>query len=142
VGLFVIAAVLFAACGSISSQRATSNWLQQSNFSSNTLRLAHDAHVARGLLMQRGSTPAQLHTVCGVLLLDSEAANSALPSPDHQANALLGNAYQTLGDAANTCYKAGSNAMQRARALEFLTRAVTLLTESQIRLRISAGATS
>ncbi len=142
VALAALAALALGACGSISEQRAVANWLQQANFHSNTARLAHDASVARRLLANTSSSGAELHTVCGVLLVDTEAANSSLPSPDHQGNTLLGNAYQRLGDAGNTCYNASDSATNRARATTYLNEAVTLLTEAQIRLRIAAGATS
>ncbi len=141
IGVLALSALLLAGCGTISAQLATKNWLDQSNFTANTHRLANDAHLVRQQLLTGTSTSAQLHTVCAVLLLDSEAANSALPSPDRQANALLANSYQSMGDAANTCYNAGANTLKRTRAVHFLHRAVTLLTESQIRLHISAGVT-
>jgi hypothetical protein len=139
--IVVVAALVLAGCGSISAQKATSNWLSQANFHSNTLRLARDASEVRRLLAATSSTAADLHTVCGVLLVDAEAANSSLPSPDHQANTLLASAYESLGAASNTCYNAYKNPADRVRATGYLDRAVTLLTEAQIRLRVAAGAT-
>ncbi len=136
-----VSSLVLASCGTISAQQAAKNWLSQSNFHANTHRLAQDAHVTRKLLLSARPTAPQLHTVCGVLLLDSEAANSSLPSPDNQSNTLLANAYDTMGNAANTCFNASASRSQRVRAVAYLDRAVTLLTESQIRLRISAGVT-
>ena len=73
-----------------------------------------------------------IHTVCAVLLDDTEAANDNLPTPDQQLTVLLSNAYNEEGSVANNCYDAGTanpalqakSARQRATARAGIERAL------------------
>jgi hypothetical protein len=79
-------------------------------------------------------TNLDLHTVCAVLYLETEEANAALPTPDHQTTTLLGKAYNNLGAGANVCYDAANNVTQRDRALAYLTKGVAQLSEASARI--------
>jgi hypothetical protein len=95
---------MFAGCGTQSASSAMSSWASTSNYSANMSRLTHDAHkVAR--LLRGASSAGERHLLCGILLVDTQAANSSLPTPDDQVTKLLGRAYDNLGAGANLCYK-------------------------------------
>ncbi|MEI7653845.1 MAG: hypothetical protein WCJ82_01015 [Actinomycetota bacterium] len=129
----VLAGLLMSACGSVSLDTAIRNWKIQSNFESNSLTLRHDVSHAVTVLAPADAGSLR-HTVCAVLLMDADAANSSLPTPDSQASELLARAYHDFADAANVCYSASTPAqISHARAL--LTAGVGTLVEGQWRLR-------
>ena len=135
-----IAAFFLASCGgTITLIQANRNWMSQSNFAHAHQALIGDARTSEQVLLDRTSSSAVLHTVCGVLLVDTEAANSSLPTPDAQSTELLGRAYNAFGGGANTCYRAGSDITQRARALKYLHQALADLSFASIRLSIASG---
>ena len=101
-----------------------SKWVSQSSYVANNHTLLNDARHSADALRNGSLTGLDLHTVCAVLYLESEQANSALPTPDRQATTLLAEAYDNLGAGANVCYDAAHNAAKRDRALQYLTRGV------------------
>jgi uncharacterized protein YceK len=134
-----LGALLLAGCGSISTTQKAATWAKQSSFASAKTTLTNDARNASRALQTPSLSTNSLHTVCGVLLVDAEAANAALPTPDQQATTLLSKAYNALGDGANTCYRAGNNAHLRQRAVAYLRLGAADLILGSIRLRVAEG---
>lgn len=132
--VLLVAGVLLAACGSISVSSAMVSWTTQSNYATNAKVLYVDAQHSANALRKPSISKAALHTVCGVLLVDSEAANSSLPSPDAQATKLLSGAYNDLGVGANQCYGAQSDLSSRSKALASLAKGAALLAEASARI--------
>jgi hypothetical protein len=89
------------------------------------VRAAVDSHQGVGVL----------HTDCGVLVADSQAANGELPTPDHQLTDLLSSGYTLAYDAGNDCYASGGtnqsllerSVRERIEAEAKLQQAVTLV---------------
>lgn len=136
----LVAGLLFSACGTVSLATATKSWVQQSQFRQNLPTLTRDVRISANELRKATSSGHDLHTVCGVLLYDSEAANSSLPTPDSQATALLSKAYDDFGAGANKCYDANSNSSARSAALVWLSRGMALLSEATARVDVATGA--
>lgn len=129
------AGLCLAACGAtVSAAAATASWAKDANFAADTRALLGDARHAVTALGAPSSTANLLHTVCGVLQTDDEAAYNSLPTPDAAATALLSRAYNTLGAGASRCYDAGARAPARARALADLTRGAAELAEGAARV--------
>lgn len=128
------AGLLLSACGSISATSALQAWVSQSNLTSSLRVLASDVRHARMSLVKVHSSANDLHTVCGVLLVDAESANASLPTPDDQTTRLLSLGYTKLGDGANLCYRAGVSQQLRAQALGALTRGDSYLSEALARV--------
>jgi hypothetical protein len=131
------AGLLLAACGSQSAASAMRQWVSQSSFTVAVSTLRTDASHAVSALRDASSTVNDLHTVCAVMYVDSQSANSSLPTPDDQATTLLGRAYGRFGTAASRCSDAGPSAAKRARAVALFEQAVALLAEA--RARVSAA---
>jgi hypothetical protein len=137
--VLTVASFTLAACGSISASTAMSNWTKSSSFSSAVAQLTLDARHALSELDVVSATPAQLHTVCAVLDLETLQANSALPTPDDQTTALISKAYTDLGDGANECYVASGSFAKRDRAIAYIRRAGAELSEAQARVEALRG---
>lgn len=138
-GGLILAGVLLGGCGSITAASALQSWIAQSDFSSSLKILAGDTQHARESLVNAAASVNDLHTVCGVLLVDAESANASLPTPDTQTTNLLSSAYTQLGEGANLCYRAGANTNERARALRALVRAGAYFSEAGARIAAAAG---
>lgn len=124
-----------AACGgSLSGAAAVASWAKDANFTANTRTLLDDARHAVEALADPSSSPNELHTVCGVLQTDDEAAYNSLPTPDASATGLLNRAYNQLGAGASHCYDAGDAPLARARALRELTAGAADLAEGAARV--------
>jgi hypothetical protein len=80
-----------------------------------------------------------LHTVCGVLLVDIESANASLPTPDRQTTTLLSSAYTNLGAAANECYNAGPSPAKRLVALSSMAKGLAALSEATARIDVATA---
>lgn len=135
----LVAGLLLSACGSQSAVSAMRSWVTQSDFRTSTVTLSTDAHHAALALREPRSAPNELHTVCAVLLMNSEQANASLLTPDKQANNLASTAYTDLGAGANECYRAGSSALVRARALTLISRGMAALSEASVRINVATG---
>jgi hypothetical protein len=133
-GVLLLAGLVLSACGTVSVASAMSKWVSQSNYVANNHTILNDARHSANALRRAGMTSLDLHTVCAVLYLETEQANSALPSPDRQTTTILGRAYNNLGAGANVCYDAASNTAKRARALKYLTLGVAQLSEASARV--------
>jgi len=133
-GALLCAGLLLAGCSSISAASAMVNWVKQSGYVANTKTLLGDARNSLSIVRNLGASDAERHTVCAVLLVDAEAANSALPSPDAQVTTLLSKAYDSFGAGANHCYDAGTNPVQLADAVKALTSGASLLAEASARI--------
>lgn len=129
----VLAGVVLAGCGKVTTTSALAQWSHQSNFEQSVSILLDDARHAANALRSTSSLN-DLHTVCAVLLVDVQSANAALPTPDAQTSQLLSSAYTDLGAGANRCYSADSVA-RRERALADLTRGAGELVEGRARVR-------
>lgn len=130
-----VAGLSLAACGAtVTGAAAMASWAKDADFTANTRTLLADARHAATALGAPASTSDLLHTVCGVLQTDDEAAYNSLPTPDAAATALLSRAYNALGAGASRCYDAGASAPARARALADLTRGAAALAEGAARV--------
>jgi hypothetical protein len=130
----LVAGILLSACGTVSVATAMSKWVSQSDYLANNHTILNDARHSASALRHAAMTALDLHTVCAVLYLETEQANSALPTPDHQTTTLLGRAYNNLGAGANVCYDAANITAKRARALRYLTLGVAELSEASARV--------
>jgi hypothetical protein len=133
-GVLLIAGLVLSACGTVTVATAMSKWVSQSNYVANNHTLLNDARHSANALRNASMTNLDLHTVCAVLFLESEQANSALPTPDHQTTTLLAKAYNNLGAGANSCYDAAQSAVKRTHALNYLTQGVAQLSEASARI--------
>lgn len=135
----VAAAMALAGCGTQTQAQALRGWMSNANFTANSATLRLDiSHVMTAL--EDASAPAtELHTVCGILTTDAEAANSALPTPNRVAATELSVAYEEMGTAANTCYYAAGNAAQRRVGIIQLAAAGQDLTLATWQLQVAAG---
>lgn len=136
----LVAGLLFSACGTVSLVSATKSWVRQSQFRQNLPTLTRDVRTSASELRLRTASGNDLHTVCAVLYVDSEAANSSLPTPDSQATALLSLAYDDFGAGANKCFDATSNPSDRTAALRWLRLGMAALSEATARVDVATGA--
>ena len=134
VAVLLCAALLLAACGSITATQALTSWVKQSNFQVNSRSIVTDARHSATALRRTNATSADLHTLCAVLLDEVNQINASLPTPDAQTTALLSKSYTDLGAAANLCYRAGASTSARSRAVAKLTLGVSLLSEGLARV--------
>ncbi len=136
VGLVVVAGLLLSACGTVSAVSAMRTWVDQSNFHSSMKTLTTDVRHSASALRDVTTSSASLHTVCAVLLVDTESANASLPTPDNQSTALLSRAYTSIGAGANQCYKAGADPLARAAAIASLAKGLSVLAEATVRVDV------
>lgn len=130
----VVAGLFLTACGSVSASSAMVSWAQQSNFVANAKVLYIDSQHSATALRKLSESSAGLHTVCAVLLVDAEAANSSLPTPDAQSTRLLSKAYSDLGAGANQCYRADHSNAARAMAIAWLIKGAATFSEATARV--------
>lgn len=136
--VLLCAALLLAGCGSIKASIAMVNWVAQSNLKYAVSTLLSDSTISANTLRNPGSTKAQLHTICAVLYLDAQQANSSLPTPDDQSTQLLGKAYNYFSSAANSCYDAQS-VSARPAVLATLAKAAATLSEATARVAVASA---
>jgi hypothetical protein len=110
------------------------SWVVQSGYLSSSKVVVKDARHAASALQTPSTSSVDLHTVCGVLLVDTESANASLPTSDDRATTLLSNAYTDLGAGANECYNASSSVSARAKALASLASGLGELSEASARI--------
>lgn len=134
------AGLLLAACGTVSLATASKSWVKQSQFYTNLPTLKKDVRNSAAQLRNANVTANSLHTVCGVLLMDSEQFNSSLPTPDNQATALLSKAFNDFGAGANKCYGAQKSPRARVSALHWFSRGMAALSEGTARINVATGA--
>ncbi|MDE3007763.1 MAG: hypothetical protein KGJ10_02830 [Acidobacteriota bacterium] len=135
----LVAGVVLAGCGSIKLSTAMVGWVHDNAFVASSKALSVDASHVAGALRAASSSVNELHTVCGVLLLDTQKANTPLPTPDDQATKLLSGAYENLAGAANECYGADASPLKRARALAMLARGLAKLSEGVARVAVASA---
>jgi hypothetical protein len=135
----LVAGLVLSACGSISAATALRSWVSQSGFTSTASALRTDAVHSATALRDAHSSSNDLHTVCAVMLVDTESANASLPTPDSQATTLLSRAYTNFGAGANQCYRAAANSRQRAVAIASLESAIGALSEATARIASASG---
>ena len=133
-GALLVGGLLLSACGSVSAASGLASWVVQSSYRSSAATLVGDARHSADVLKITNSSNADLHTVCGVLLFDTESANASLPTPDARSTTLLSKAYTNLGAGANECYVASTNVDARAKALQTLTSGLADLSEASARI--------
>lgn len=109
-------------------------WVKQSSFETNVKLVLGDARHSASALAEPSTGANDLHTVCGVLLLQDEELNASLPTPDDQASALLAKAYGDIGAGANICYEVQTSSSGRAKALAQIRKGVALLSEGTARI--------
>jgi hypothetical protein len=137
VAALLCAGLILAGCGSIKASVAMANWVLQSNFKNAVGTFASDSATVATSLRNPQATKADLHTVCAVLYLDAQQANSSLPTPDDQATQLLGKAYNYFSSAANSCYDAQRLAARPA-VLATLAKAVATMSEATARVTVAS----
>ncbi len=108
--------------------------MTQSSVLANLTTLVGDAHKVQTQLLDPRATPGNLHLVCAVLYLDSNAAAAALPTPDSQTSTLLSGAYESLLRAVNGCYAATTSPARRLSAEADLHAAGALIDEARARM--------
>jgi hypothetical protein len=135
IAILLAGGLLLSACGTQSMSTAMRTWTRESTYSANNKTLLGDVQHSATALRIPSEGVNDLHTVCGVLLMESEQANGALPTPDDLVNTLLAKAYGDLGAGANVCYKSGNDPAKRARALSYLSKGVGQLAEASARIR-------
>jgi hypothetical protein len=135
----LVAGLLLSACGTMSLASATRSWVRQSQFRQNLPTLTRDVRTSASELRLSTASANDLHTVCAVLDVDSEAANSSLPTPDSQATALLSQAYDDFGAGATKCFDAYSNPSARKAALTWLRLGMAALSEATVRVDVATG---
>lgn len=133
------AGILLGSCSTTNAPSALAQWASQSNLHHAVTVLRGDARHAASALRDPSSTDSQLHTVCAVLLVDTESANASLPTPDAQATNLLSRAYTKFGAGANECYRASTSVAARHRALTSLEAAVAALSEATARIAAASA---
>jgi hypothetical protein len=127
--------LLLSACGTQSMSTAMKSWTSESSYAANNKTLINDARHSATALRIPTESSNDLHTVCGVMLLESQQANGALTTPDHLVNKLLSNAYGDLGAGAHVCYAAGADSAKRTKALNYLSKGVGLLAEASAQIK-------
>lgn len=140
-GVVMLCGLLLAACGTVSADTQVRHWISATGFRSSFHTLRGDTATVSRELRDLRSTAADLHTVCGVLLVDVHFANDLLPSPDKQATNELGAAYLQLSSAATECYNAGNDLVRRAHALRTLQDAYGNLYFGALRVWTAANRT-
>ncbi|MGB8178720.1 MAG: hypothetical protein WCF63_00965 [Acidimicrobiales bacterium] len=135
IAILLAGGLLLSACGTQSMSTAMKTWTRESTYGANNKTLLGDVQHSATALRVANEGVNDLHTVCGVLLMESEQANGALPTPDALVNTLLSKAYGNLGAGANVCYRSGNDPAKRARALRFLSQGVAQLAEASARIR-------
>jgi hypothetical protein len=135
IALLLVGGLLLSACGTQSMSTAMKSWTKESTYTSNNKTLLGDVQHSATALRIASEGSNNLHTVCGVLLFESEEANAALPTPDDLVNTLLAKAYGNLGAGANVCYKSADDPARRAKALNYLSRGVGQLAEASAQIR-------
>jgi len=142
VALLALVALLLGGCAgqdqSGSSETQTSTWVHGTNFSDTLGGLRSDAHKAAAVFVP-GVTPDQAHTICGVMLVDTERANSSLPTPDPTLTSLLSAGYEALAAAAHHCYRAVGDPVEERAFHRSRTQALALLSEAQLRAEAAIG---
>jgi hypothetical protein len=139
----VLVGALSSACasdqmGSAATQLST--WVKGTDFETSTSQIRSDMAKATELV-GRTNDPAQAHTLCGVILVEVQAANQNLPSPDIQTTDLLGPAYNALGEAANDCYASVGDPAKQAAFAQHRREGLVGLTEAQLRIESVTGTT-
>lgn len=132
------AGLVLSACGTTSPAAAMQKWLNQSAFRANLPTVAGDVRRAANELRSTSSTSNDLHTICAVITLDAQQANSSLPTPDAQATSLLATAYDDIDAGANKCYGATS-ASARTAALTWFSKGMAALSEGVARVNVASG---
>jgi len=132
VAVAVVAFVSYRGAGSggTLSQRLEA-WVSGTGLGQDLGVLRADGADIDKVLAHKGGTGA-VHTVCDVLSVTAESANSNLPSPDTALTQLLARAYSLEYEAGNNCYAAGStdtrllaeSATERAQAQRVIDRAL------------------
>lgn len=134
IALIAIAGLVLASCGTVSATTAIKKWQSASSYASTHQEILSDARHSATALETSSSSILLLHTVCGVLLLETEQANAALPTPDTTATNLLSTAYDDFGAGANLCYRAGASASKRQAAIAMLQKAASYYAEADARI--------
>jgi hypothetical protein len=140
-GVVVVLGLVAAGCSSPGSiQDQMQSWVSSTGYGPSTGSLVHDAQKAQSVL-SAGEGVNAAHTVCAVLLLESESANGNLPAPDPTTTSLLSKAYDALGAAANACYSASTNASALTAFGIHKSTGLALLAEANARIEAVIGRT-
>ena len=118
------------------AQQMTS-WVKGTSYGATQRTLVADAKKAAVVLST--GTPAEIHTVCGVFLVDVEQANGVLPTPDQQATDLLSTSYTALGGAAHNCFDAPGSPAKRASFAVNKSKGLAALSEATGRIEAVLG---
>ena len=118
------------------AQQMTS-WVKGTSYGATQRTLIADAKKATAVLSTGSS--AEIHTVCGVFLVDVEQANGVLPTPDQQATDLLSTSYTALGSAAHDCFDAPGSPSKRASFTVDKSKGLAALSEATGRIEAVLG---
>lgn len=137
------AVVAFVAYGGISPggtpRQQLQRWVTDTQVGQSIGTLTADGrNVGKVVSLHRGTLA--VHTACGVLTTDAEAANSHLPSPNTEITQLLARAYTLEYRAGTDCYNAGqSNTSLLARSAAERAQAEAIFTQVLQRLATLTG---
>lgn len=138
VGVLAVGVLAFLAYGGTPNTGSTAKqvraWVRGSGLGQSIGTVVGDAARVRTAIAAHDDTGV-LHSVCGVLVADSQSANGELPTPDHQLTDLLSSGYTLAYDAGNDCYDSGGtnrkllahSVRERIEAEAKLQQAVTLV---------------
>ena len=120
----LVAGLLLSACGSMSRrQRAMKSLGQRSAYSyveRRTLARSLTPSTRPPRFARRATTNNELHSVCGVLDYDTDAANAFLPTPDTQATSTAGRGLRRPRRAARRSVTGASATRENARGVTYL----------------------
>jgi hypothetical protein len=143
----LVAAALLVTCLGLSAcsgadqqgtpQQQMVSWVKGTSYGATAQGLGTDAKKATSILA--GGSPNEVHTICGVFLLDVEQANGMLPTPDQQSTSLLSHAYESLGAAARSCFDAPGSPAKRAAFATQKGAGLASLTEATARVESVLG---
>jgi hypothetical protein len=143
--LVAVAVVAFVSYSSVSPsgtpRQRLARWVADTSLGQDLGALHDDGLDLKKVLAHHAGTTA-VHTVCSVLSVTAEAANSNLPSPDTTLTQLLARAYGLEGAAGGYCYDAGASdrpLLEKSEAEQ--AQAQRLIDEALARVAAITGAT-
>jgi len=110
-GVLAVGVGAFVAYGALgptgTPRQQLRTWVEASQFGQTVGTLEGDAARVTTAVAEHKDV-GTIHTICGVLLTDTQAANGDLPTPDKALTLTLSHAYTLDYEAGNNCYSGGT----------------------------------
>ena len=110
-GVLAVGVGAFVAYGALgptgTPRQQLRTWVEASQFGQTVGTLEGDAARVTTALAEHKDV-GTIHTICGVLLTDTQSANGDLPTPDKAITLTLSHAYTLDYEAGNDCYAGGT----------------------------------